>query len=163
MPPIPPPSPGELLRQHGVAGVARPGRRHLVAQAGALLDQRVDPLLREPFRQLDRWLHRQHRPRRVVDDVADPVAAALAGPELRAFHEHHPLRRMPWAQCIHQLLQVRCSRRPPRPRLVGAARAQNPMAIGPFRDAEIGVRRQPVAPGADQVFGAVEGEVEAVG
>ena len=150
---------GELLRQHGVAGVARARRRHLLAQSRAFLDQRIDALLREALGQLDRRLHRQHRPRRVVDDVADPVAAALAGAQLAAFHEHHPLRRMARAQCIHQLLQVRRPAGPPRPGLVGAARAQDPMAIGPRRDGERRIRREPSAPGAQQVLGAVEGQV----
>ena len=36
-------------------------------------------------------LHRQHRPRRMVDDVADPIAAAFGRAQLRTFHEHHPL------------------------------------------------------------------------
>ena len=43
---------------------------------------------------------------------------------------------MPWAQRVHQFLQIRRPAGSPRSGLVGAARAQHPMAIGPCRDGE---------------------------
>ena len=45
--------------------------------AGLSLDQRIDALAREALGELDRRLHREHRPRRMMDDVADPVVARL--------------------------------------------------------------------------------------
>ena len=44
--------------------------------------------------QVHRRLHGQHRPRRVVDDIADPAARAFGRPDLTAFHEHDPLHRV---------------------------------------------------------------------
>ena len=68
---------GEFLRQHGVAAVAGAGRRHPLPQRRRLLQQRVDALAAEALGQFHGRLHRQHRRRHVVHDVAEPVVAAL--------------------------------------------------------------------------------------
>ena len=61
-----------------------PALLRLRRQRRTLRDQRIDALLREPLGQLDGGLHRQHRPRFMVDDVTEPVGhlekpLALAG------------------------------------------------------------------------------------
>ena len=61
-------------------------------------------------------------------------------------------------QRVHDLLQIRRPRRPPRPCLRGAARAQHPMLVGPGRDGEIRIRGEAAAPGAQQFLGTVEAQ-----
>jgi hypothetical protein len=77
-----------------VLPLSRAGGRHPIAQHGAVLDQGIDPLPAEPLGELDRRLHRQDGPGRVVDDVAQPVVAALGEADLGALHHHHPLARV---------------------------------------------------------------------
>src|SRR6202045_5298001 len=47
------------------------------AERRTLRDQRIDALAREPLGELDGRLHREHRPRGMVDDIADPIVARL--------------------------------------------------------------------------------------
>ena len=98
------------------------------------------------------------------DDILRVLRAAIARAEgqLRSFHHHDPLAGVRRRQRVHDLPQIRCPRRPPRPRLVGAARAQDPVPVGPGRDGEIRIRSETVAPGAEQIVGAVEREVDGV-
>jgi hypothetical protein len=81
----------KILRQNRVAGIARPRIADEFPQDFRLFDQRIDALFRVALGHLDGGLHRHHRPRRLVDDVAHPVVAALRAADLRALHEHRTL------------------------------------------------------------------------
>ena len=80
-------SAGEFLGQHRVARVPRTSFLDPAPQRRAFLDHRRDALLRRALGHLDRWQHGEHRARRLVDDVADPIVAALRRPDLRTFHQ----------------------------------------------------------------------------
>ena len=94
---------GELLREHRVARVPRPGRSDLLRQHWRLRDHRLKPLLAQPLRHLHRRLHAQHRTWRVVDHITQPVAARLGLARLRRKHHHHPLHQAAAAQAVHWL------------------------------------------------------------
>ncbi len=91
----------EILRELRVAAVARARRADQLAERRALLDQRLDALARVPLGELDRRLHRQHRPRRMVDAVANEAVSTLRGAHLRRLHEDDALRRVAMAQRVH--------------------------------------------------------------
>jgi len=59
-----------------------------VAERRTLRDQRIDALAREPLSELDGRLHREHRPRGIVDDIANPIVARLGRADLSRLHEH---------------------------------------------------------------------------
>jgi hypothetical protein len=103
----------EFLREHGIAAVPRAALLHALTQDLALLDQRVEALLRVALGQLDRRRHRHHRTRRLVDHVPDPAVATFRSPDLRPLHEHHPLVGRGRRQAIHDLLEVRRAFGPP--------------------------------------------------
>ena len=137
----------ELLRELAIAAVARAGRRDSLPDRRRLLDQRVDALVGEALGQFRGRLHREHRTRRVVDDVADPVVAALGAADLGTRHEHDAPRRMSRRQRVHDLAQVGRARGAPRPWLGGAAAPKHAVPVGPFRDEQRRLRRHAVAPG----------------
>ena len=83
----------------------------------ALFDQRIDALLRVALGHFDGGLNRQHRAGRLVDDVTDPVIAALGAADLRAFHQDDGLDRRRRREAVHDLAQVRRAVRAPRPGL----------------------------------------------
>ncbi len=60
---------GEFLGQHGIAAVARAGRRHAFPQRGCFLQQWVNALAGETFGEFDGGLHRQHRRRDVMQNI----------------------------------------------------------------------------------------------
>jgi hypothetical protein len=83
---------------------------------GSGTGQRIDALLRVALGHLDRGLNRHHRARRLVNDVADPVVAALGAADLRALHEHDSFDGRRRREAIHDLPQVRRAIRAPRSR-----------------------------------------------
>jgi hypothetical protein len=151
---------GEFLGQHRVASIARPGRLHPFPQGRAVRDQRVKPPTRGALGHLDRWQHRQHRARRMVDDKADPVVARLGSTYLCGLHEADTLRGVPRRQRIHDLAQIGRPRRPVPPRFRTGTGRQPAMLFGPFRHRQIRVREHAFAPLAQDVFGPVKAEVE---
>jgi hypothetical protein len=138
----------ELLGQNGVARIRGCAGAISSASAARLLDQRVDPLLGVALGHLHRRPDRHHRPRRVVDDVADPVRPHLGRTELRCLHEHHTLDRRGRRQAVHDGLQVRRAAGAPAPRLGGGLAGKHPVPIRPFRHGEQRIGRQAVAPRA---------------
>ena len=119
----------ELLGQNGVARVARARRGDQFGQGGRFLDQRVDPLLGVALGHLHRWPDGHHRPRRMVNDVADPVRPHFGRTELRCLHEHHTLDRRGRRQAIHDGLEVRRAAGTPAPRLGRRLAGEHPVAI----------------------------------
>ena len=146
----------KLLRQHGVAGVARSRRPHALPQRRALADQRIDALAREALGEFDGRLHREHRPGRVVDHVADPVVAAFREADLRRLHHHDAPRRVHWRERVDDLPDVGSAIRPITSGLRRGARAQQSMSIRPLRNGERRVGQQSAAPSLAQLIGAVE-------
>ena len=136
----------ELLRQHGVAGVARARRLDPITKRRAFGNQRIDALAREALGEFDGRLHRQHRSGSMMDDVADPVVAGFGGADLCCFHEHHAPRWICRRQSIHDRAHVGCAVGPVAPRLSRSSRAQDTVAVGPFRNRERRIGRQSVAP-----------------
>ena len=70
------------------------------------------------------------------------LCSVIGGADLRAPHHHHALRRMHRRQRVHDLAQVGRPAGAPAPGLVGAARLQQAMVVGPRRNRKlrIGVR-----------------------
>ena len=64
-------------------------------------------------------------------------------------------------QRVHDLAQVGRPAGSPTAGLVGAARAQQAMAVGPPRNCKLRIRRAAVAPGAQQVERALEADIDA--
>ena len=71
---------GEFLHQLGVAGIPASGVLHPAGEFRAGFDQRIDALLGDALGAFHRGLHQQHWPRRVVDDVAQPVQSRFCAP-----------------------------------------------------------------------------------
>ena len=128
--------PAELLEQHGVAAVAAARRPHLGAQSVAVVEQRIDALLAVSLGQLDRRLHQQERTRRLVDQIADPTVAQLAGADLRALFHDHALHRGLDREIVHDGSQVRRARATIGAGLGGAARRENAMGVRPVAQAQ---------------------------
>jgi len=76
-----------------------------LAEAKELLDHRRHPLLALRLGQVHGRLHKQHRPRGVVDHVAEPVVSALGGAELRALHARDLAHRRLDRQAVEDLAQ----------------------------------------------------------
>ncbi len=146
----------KLLRQNRVAGIARARRPHALPQRRALADQRIDALAREALGKLDGRLHREHRPGRVVDHVADPVVAAFREADLRRLHHHDAPRRVHRRQRVDDLPDVGSSVRPVPAGLRRGARAQQPMPVRPLGNRERRIGQQSAAPSLAQLIGAVE-------
>ena len=91
-----------------------------------------------------------------MDDEADPVVARLGRADLCRLHEDDALRRMAGRQRIHDLAHVGRARRAIAPRFGRGATRQPAMLIRPFRHRQVRIGRQPAAPGAQDVLGAVE-------
>src|ERR1017187_8573842 len=138
-------APRKILRQHGVAGIARSRIADELPQDFRLLDQRIYALLRVALGHLDGGLHSHHRPRRLVDDVSHPVVAALRAADLRALHEHRTLDERHGRKAIHDLAQIGRSLRAPAPVLCGRALREPAIAVGPLRN-----RKQRVRPRASR-------------
>jgi hypothetical protein len=66
------------------------------------------------FGHLDGRLDRHDRTRCVMDDVSEPVIPALRASDLGAFHEYNPLIRRRGRERVHNLAEIRSSRRAPR-------------------------------------------------
>ena len=96
----------ELLGEDGVAGVAAARRGDALGDRGGLLQERVDALLGGALGHLHRRPDRHHRPRGVVDDVADPVEPELGAPDLGPLHEHHPLDGGERGETVHDRPQI---------------------------------------------------------
>ena len=139
---------GELLREDGVARVARTRRRDALAQDRALLDQRVDPLLAHVLGHLDRRLHDEHGRGAVVHHVAEPVVDGLGAPHLAALHEDDLGDARARREGVHHLAQVRRARRTPAAALPRALGREDPVAVRPLGDGQRGIRPDALGRGA---------------
>ena len=146
----------ELLGQHRIARIPRPRRFDPLAQLGAFLDQRINPLARVAFCQFHRRLDRQHRPRRVMHHEADEAVARFGRAHLGGLHEHHPLHRAHGRERIHDLAHIGRARCPVPPGLSRGARAEPAMLVRPLRDRQVRVRPNAPRPLTQQVLCTVE-------
>ena len=122
------------------------------------MDQGLKALAGKALGELDGRLHREHRARRMVDDVSDPVVAAFGEADLGRFHHHDAARRMHRRQRVNNLPYVGRTIGAVAAWLGGRARAQHAVAVGPFRDGQRRIGGEPVAPGLAKLVGALEPE-----
>ena len=78
------------------------------------MNKRIQALLRQPFRHLNRWLDKQSRTRRMRDHVSDDVVYALRLAQLSTSHEHYFLHRACGRHAIHDFPEIGRPVRSPR-------------------------------------------------
>lgn len=116
-----------------VVAVAALGRSHALLQFGAILDQRVDASLGQPFDHFVGRLYEHGGRRRDVHSIAYEVAGALGSSDLRGLYEDNFAVRVVNAQAIHDVAQVGGAARPVLARFGRADRRQKPVFVRPLR------------------------------
>ena len=94
--------------------------------------ERIDALFGIPLGHLHGGLHGHDRSGRLVNDIADPVVAALGAADLAALHKHHAFDRRGGRKAVHDLAQIRRAIGTPRTRFRRCLRRQCSVPIGPL-------------------------------
>ncbi|MCY1286744.1 hypothetical protein D9M70_357200 [compost metagenome] len=129
----------ELLRVHGVAGIARAGLGDSRLQLGHRVDVLADPA-GDPLGQAEAGQQGQNVGRRHMDAAADPVQPDLGLHQLRGHHGDDALGRMGGRQAAHWLAGIRGAVGVVLAGLSGAGIARNPLVlIGPLVHPQLGV------------------------